>query len=92
MQLLNHTSGICLEALGAPNDGTRDYILGHTGDARAMRGQPSWLSIPEAPAATRHTPLNTPRCCARRSALESGHSKNNFARLALPSPAGETLR
>jgi CubicO group peptidase (beta-lactamase class C family) len=33
-QLLNHTSGICPEALGAPNDGTWDYILGHSGDAR----------------------------------------------------------
>ena len=36
-QLLNHTSGICPEALGAPNDGTWDYILGHTGDARTAR-------------------------------------------------------
>ncbi len=33
-QLLNHTSGICPEAIGAPNDGTWDYILGHTDDAR----------------------------------------------------------
>ncbi len=33
-QLLNHTSGICPEATGAPNDGQWDYILGHTGDAR----------------------------------------------------------
>jgi CubicO group peptidase (beta-lactamase class C family) len=33
-QLLNHTSGLCPEATGAPNDGTWDYILGHTGDAR----------------------------------------------------------
>ncbi|MBX7167090.1 MAG: beta-lactamase family protein [Pirellulales bacterium] len=33
-QLLNHTSGICPEAAGAPNDGTWQYILGHTGDAR----------------------------------------------------------
>lgn len=33
-QLLNHTSGICPEALGARNDGTWDYILGHSGDAR----------------------------------------------------------
>jgi CubicO group peptidase (beta-lactamase class C family) len=33
-QLLNHTSGICPEATGAPNDGTWDYILGHSGDAR----------------------------------------------------------
>jgi CubicO group peptidase (beta-lactamase class C family) len=36
-QLLNHTSGICPEALGAPNDGTWDYILGHSGDARTAR-------------------------------------------------------
>ncbi|MCL4178883.1 MAG: beta-lactamase family protein [Verrucomicrobia bacterium] len=33
-QLLNHTSGICPEASGAPNDGSWDYVLGHTGDAR----------------------------------------------------------
>ncbi len=33
-QLLNHTSGICPEALGAPNDGKWEYILGHTGDKR----------------------------------------------------------
>jgi len=36
-QLLNHTSGICPEATGAPNDGTWDYILGHSGDARTAR-------------------------------------------------------
>ncbi len=36
-QLLNHTSGICPEATGAPNDGTWDYILGHTGDPRTAR-------------------------------------------------------
>ncbi len=36
-QLLNHTSGICPEALGAPNDGTWEYILGHTGDARTAK-------------------------------------------------------
>ena len=36
-QLLNHTSGICPEAAGAPNDGTWEYILGHTGDARTAR-------------------------------------------------------
>jgi CubicO group peptidase (beta-lactamase class C family) len=33
-ELLNHTSGICPEATGAPNDGSWDYILGHTGDRR----------------------------------------------------------
>lgn len=33
-QLLNHTSGICPEATGAPNDGTWDYVLGHSGDPR----------------------------------------------------------
>lgn len=31
-QLLNHTSGICPEATGAKNDGTWQYVLGHTGD------------------------------------------------------------
>ncbi len=31
-QLLNHTSGICPEATGAKNDGTWDYVLGHSGD------------------------------------------------------------
>jgi CubicO group peptidase (beta-lactamase class C family) len=33
-QLLNHTSGICPEATGAPNDGTWEYVLGHAGDPR----------------------------------------------------------
>ncbi len=32
--LLNHTSGICPEAVGAANDGTWEYILGHSGDKR----------------------------------------------------------
>lgn len=36
-QLLNHTSGICPEASGAPNDGTWDYLLGHSGDPRTAR-------------------------------------------------------
>jgi len=36
-QLLNHTSGICPEATGAPNDGSWDYILGHTGDPRTEK-------------------------------------------------------
>jgi CubicO group peptidase (beta-lactamase class C family) len=33
-QLLNHTSGICPEAIGAKNDGTWEYVLGHSGDER----------------------------------------------------------
>jgi CubicO group peptidase (beta-lactamase class C family) len=33
-QLLNHTSGICPEATGAPNDGSWEYVLGHSGDQR----------------------------------------------------------
>ncbi len=33
-QLLNHTSGICPEAVGAPNDGSWEYILGLSGDPR----------------------------------------------------------
>lgn len=36
-QLLNHTSGICPEATGAPNDGKWEYILGHSGDKRTER-------------------------------------------------------
>jgi CubicO group peptidase (beta-lactamase class C family) len=36
-QLLNHTSGLCPEATGAPNDGTWEYVLGHTGDDRTAR-------------------------------------------------------
>ena len=36
-QLFNHTSGICPEATGAPNDGAWDYILGHTADARTAK-------------------------------------------------------
>ncbi len=33
-QLLNHTSGLCPEASGAPNDGKWEYVLGHAGDKR----------------------------------------------------------
>ncbi len=33
-QLLNHTSGLCPEANGSPNDGTWEYVLGHSGDPR----------------------------------------------------------
>lgn len=36
-QLLNHTSGICPESTGAPNDGRWEYILGKSGDARTER-------------------------------------------------------
>lgn len=36
-QLLNHTSGICPEATGAPNDGTWEYILGQSGDERTAK-------------------------------------------------------
>jgi CubicO group peptidase (beta-lactamase class C family) len=36
-QLLNHTSGLCPEATGAPNDGSWEYILGHTGDERTAK-------------------------------------------------------
>lgn len=36
-QLFNRTSGICPEATGAPNDGTWEYVLGHTGDPRTAR-------------------------------------------------------
>lgn len=35
-QLLNHTSGICPEATKAKNDGTWDYILGHSGDPNTV--------------------------------------------------------
>jgi CubicO group peptidase (beta-lactamase class C family) len=36
-QLLNHTSGICPESTGSPNDGTWEYVLGHTGDERTAK-------------------------------------------------------
>jgi CubicO group peptidase (beta-lactamase class C family) len=36
-QLFNHTSGICPEATGASNEGTWEYILGHTGDEQTAR-------------------------------------------------------
>lgn len=36
-QLLNHTSGLCPEAVGAPNDGTWQYVLGHSGDERTEK-------------------------------------------------------
>lgn len=36
-QLFNHTSGICPEATGAPNQGSWAYIFGHTGDVRTAK-------------------------------------------------------
>jgi CubicO group peptidase (beta-lactamase class C family) len=36
-QLLNHTSGICPEATGARNDGSWEYVLGHSGDDRTAK-------------------------------------------------------
>ena len=36
-QLLNHTSGICPEATGARNDGSWEYVLGHTGDPNTAK-------------------------------------------------------
>lgn len=36
-QLLNHTSGVCPEATGARNDGTWDFLLGHSGDPRTEK-------------------------------------------------------
>ncbi len=36
-QLFNHTSGLCPEATGARNDGTWEYVLGHTGDERTAK-------------------------------------------------------
>lgn len=36
-QLLNHTSGICPEATGAKNDGTWEYVLGHSGDEHTAK-------------------------------------------------------
>ena len=36
-QLLNHTSGVCPEAIGAPNEGTWEYVLGLNGDRRTAR-------------------------------------------------------
>ena len=35
--MLNHTSGICPEAIGAANDGTWEYILGYSGDERTAK-------------------------------------------------------
>lgn len=36
-QLLNHTSGICPESLGAKNDGPWDYVLGLSGDEKTSQ-------------------------------------------------------
>jgi len=36
-QLFNHTSGICPEATGASNNGTWEYILGHSGDPKTAK-------------------------------------------------------
>ncbi len=36
-QLFNHTSGICPEANGSRNDGTWEYVLGHTSDANTAK-------------------------------------------------------
>jgi CubicO group peptidase (beta-lactamase class C family) len=36
-EILDHTSGICPEATGASNDGSWEYILGHSGDERTAK-------------------------------------------------------
>lgn len=36
-QLVDHTSGICPEATGAPIDGTWEYVLGLSGDPRTAK-------------------------------------------------------
>ncbi|HWB06370.1 MAG TPA: serine hydrolase [Verrucomicrobiales bacterium] len=36
-QLFNHTSGISPEATGSRNEGTWEYLLGHTGDERTAK-------------------------------------------------------
>ena len=36
-QLLNHTSGLCPEVTGAPNDGSWEYLFGQTGDPRTAK-------------------------------------------------------
>jgi CubicO group peptidase (beta-lactamase class C family) len=36
-QLFNHTSGLCPEATGAPNDGSWEFVLGFTRDARTQK-------------------------------------------------------
>lgn len=36
-QLLNHTSGICPEVTGAKNDGSWEYVLGQTNDAKTEK-------------------------------------------------------
>ena len=36
-QLFNHTSGLCPEATGAKNDGTWEYVLGHSGDPKTQQ-------------------------------------------------------
>lgn len=36
-QLFNHTSGICPEATGAKNEGTWEYVLGHSGDPKTAK-------------------------------------------------------
>ncbi len=61
-QLLNHTSGICPEALVRPTmaPGITSWVTA------ATRGPPSWRSIRGPPVATRHTRWNMRRWCARR--------------------------
>jgi CubicO group peptidase (beta-lactamase class C family) len=59
-QLLNHTSGICPEATGAPIDGKWDFILGHTDDARTA----SLAFDPGTGVVTRHFVGRRGRCFA----------------------------
>ena len=63
-QLLNHTSGICPEATGAPNDGSWEYVLGHTGDARTAK-----LAFDPGTACGYSTHALDPR----RAGLRDGH-------------------
>src|SRR5271157_5026954 len=60
-QLLNHTSGICPEATGAPIDGKWDFILGHTDDARTASLA---FDPPEPVVVTRHFVGRRGRCFA----------------------------
>jgi len=59
-QILNHTSGFCPEATGAPIDGkgTLSWVT------RTMLGRRAWHSTPEPVVVTRHFVGRRGRCFA----------------------------
>ena len=89
--LLNHTSGLCPEATGAPNDGSWDYILGHTGDDRTTRLWATTSPLCGTPAvrSTRsRSPVTAPSARARSARSSAGRRSAGRPSAWTPGPPG----